>query len=523
MVVLAIVASVATASVWTNQSDYSPGSTVTISGDNSNGAGYVPDNTVNVAATNTDTGWSDSCSATVADDGTWSCDLTLSSDPSEAVGSYTYTATSADADGNPISEGGTFTDSFSISDATVTTFQSGCSTPSSSFTSGDTVCAHSAYTVVGANTGATFYVVWFKPDATIAFTDTHSNITANGSVNDSHVVSDVGAWTVKDCSTSNCLNAGGEGSTELTHGAPPQPAEATFTVNAGSGGGPTYEVSTDIYNETGTETAITGGNVTMGAVVEDKATVTSSDSSAIDGTVTFERFTGTGCSGTAASTQSGVTASGASPLTVSSNTYQTSGTDAANGGLSYQAEFFASGNTTTTPDATGDCENLTVASSIVDFYYTVDGGSTHYTAASPATVSSSSPHDYYVTVVIADNTGGAIYEKVQGGLNGNKTSVFTPIAGARNQTLNATCGEYAINVSKNQIVVVWDDKGDGKTNNTGFAMTDGQTCTLTVQINEKLGRGNGQSITGAWSEVQTGPGSFSGKSPYTIPLTVNVS
>jgi hypothetical protein len=235
---------------------------------------------------------------------------------------------------------------------------------------------------------------------------------------------------------------------------------------------------------------------------------------------TFSLRSGQSCDGTAKSLSgSGGGDWSSSPALFYSGNYTTDGGDVANG-ISFKATTAASDDWTA---GASDCEPLTVASSIIDFYYTVDGGSMHYTAASPATVSSSSPHDYYVTVVIADNTGGAIYEKVQGGLNGNKTSVFTPIAGARNQTLNATCGEYAINVSKNQIVVVWDDKGDGKTNNTGFAMTDGQTCTLTVQINEKLGRGNGQSITGAWSEVQTGPGSFSGKSPYTIPLTVNVS
>jgi hypothetical protein len=105
-----LVAAVAFGAVTTSQSDYSPGSVVTISGDNSNGAGYVPGNSVDVAVSNTDTGWSDSCSATVADDGTWSCTVTLSSDPTEAVGSYSYTATSTDADGNAISESGAFTD-----------------------------------------------------------------------------------------------------------------------------------------------------------------------------------------------------------------------------------------------------------------------------------------------------------------------------------------------------------------------------------------------------------------------------
>jgi PKD domain len=103
------VAGLAFGAVTTDQPDYAPGSVATISGDNSNGAGYVPGNTVDVTASG-GVGWSDSCSATVAGDGTWSCTVTLSSDPAVAVGSYSYTATSTAADGSTISESGTFSD-----------------------------------------------------------------------------------------------------------------------------------------------------------------------------------------------------------------------------------------------------------------------------------------------------------------------------------------------------------------------------------------------------------------------------
>jgi len=101
----------ANAAVSTDQADYTPGSVVTVSGDNSNGAGYFAGNTVDVAVSGPN-GWSSSCSATVAADGngSWSCTVTLASDPAIAVGDYSYTATSLDADGNTISESGTFTD-----------------------------------------------------------------------------------------------------------------------------------------------------------------------------------------------------------------------------------------------------------------------------------------------------------------------------------------------------------------------------------------------------------------------------
>src|SRR5689334_12804970 len=76
-----IAAAVSFGAVTTDQQDYSPGSIVTISGDNGNGAGYVAGSTVDVAASADNGLWSDACSATVAEDGTWSCTVTLSSDP----------------------------------------------------------------------------------------------------------------------------------------------------------------------------------------------------------------------------------------------------------------------------------------------------------------------------------------------------------------------------------------------------------------------------------------------------------
>jgi hypothetical protein len=92
------------AAVGTDQADYVPGSTVTISGDNSDGAGYVPGETVSVAVAGPN-GYAASCDAVVGDDGGWSCAVTLWGDES-AVGDYSYTATSASG----VTQSGAFTD-----------------------------------------------------------------------------------------------------------------------------------------------------------------------------------------------------------------------------------------------------------------------------------------------------------------------------------------------------------------------------------------------------------------------------
>lgn len=129
--VVAALAGAAFAQVSTDQQDYSPGSLVTVSGSNDGNGdpGYVQGHTVNVAATNTDTGWTGSCSTTItATDGSWSCAFDLSTDSSRAVGSYTYTASSTDATGNPIQESGTFTDG-NASSVTGTVTDSATSNP----------------------------------------------------------------------------------------------------------------------------------------------------------------------------------------------------------------------------------------------------------------------------------------------------------------------------------------------------------------------------------------------------------
>jgi len=93
------------ADVTTDQADYAPGSVVTISGDNSDGAGYLPGETVHVDVSGPN-GYTASCEATADDAGAWSCQVTLW-DSELAEGDYTYTATGLTSG---VSESGTFTD-----------------------------------------------------------------------------------------------------------------------------------------------------------------------------------------------------------------------------------------------------------------------------------------------------------------------------------------------------------------------------------------------------------------------------
>ncbi len=87
-----IVSSVAMAAVRTNVPDYAPGSNVTLSGGGGS-AGFQGGETVNVSVSGPNN-QALSCSDVAASDGTWSCQVTVGSDPADA-GTYTYTATGA--------------------------------------------------------------------------------------------------------------------------------------------------------------------------------------------------------------------------------------------------------------------------------------------------------------------------------------------------------------------------------------------------------------------------------------------
>ncbi len=192
LVVALMMSAVAFASVSTDQQDYSPGSVVTISGDNGNDAGYVERNTVDVAVSGPNS-WTASCSATVEAGGLWSCTVTLL-DSLDAVGNYSYTATSTDAEGNAINETGAFTDAVNIN-----SFASDCGTGGESFATGTTVCAK-ATGLPGGGGGSAGKIEWWAPSAVSATrTSPFSGVSGNFSDSWAPTASPTacGTWTLK--------------------------------------------------------------------------------------------------------------------------------------------------------------------------------------------------------------------------------------------------------------------------------------------------------------------------------------
>jgi len=100
-----LLSNVAFAAVWTDQPDYAPGSVVTISGDNSDNAGFVAGETVHVDVAGPN-GYTDTCDGIANDYGAWSCQVTLW-DSDLAIGGYFYVAIGQISGTSQI---GTFTD-----------------------------------------------------------------------------------------------------------------------------------------------------------------------------------------------------------------------------------------------------------------------------------------------------------------------------------------------------------------------------------------------------------------------------
>ncbi len=159
-----------------------------------------------------------------------------------------------------------------------------------------------------------------------------------------------------------------------------------------------------------------------------------------------------------------------------------------------------------------------------------------------STKTSNQTDDYLVTVTVTNNTGGSIYEKVQGGLAAGQvcyadsngkcynpvSNVITIPSAGYASDITTNCGKAAIAVSSAKTnsgnsgnVVVWGD-GTTATNQKGFPMSQGQVCQLKVIVRKPFSSTGSQPVTSSWSEQQTGPGSYVGKSPYTGNLLVTV-
>jgi hypothetical protein len=104
-VLMLVSTGIAMAAVWTDQADYTPGSIVTISGNNNDNAGYLAGETVNLHVDGPSS-YDSSCSSIADSSGAWSCQITLVS-TSAAEGSYNYTAVGQTSN---VTQSGTFTD-----------------------------------------------------------------------------------------------------------------------------------------------------------------------------------------------------------------------------------------------------------------------------------------------------------------------------------------------------------------------------------------------------------------------------
>jgi hypothetical protein len=198
--------SIAMAAVWTDQQDYVPGSVVTISGDNSDGAGYVYSDTVKVDVTGPN-GYTSSCQANPDVNGAWSCQVTLNDDDS-AVGEYSYTANGSISG---TSQSGTFTDAYK----TITTVLLTTGTNPSGY---GTSLTFTSYTKKDAdNSVVTVGQVEFRDGALQncnqgTVVKSLADVDSNGQVTYSTSTLSVGTHTIRAC----YKGTGGQGSGDST-------------------------------------------------------------------------------------------------------------------------------------------------------------------------------------------------------------------------------------------------------------------------------------------------------------------
>jgi|GEM_PF-4861846 len=309
----------------------------------------------------------------------------------------------------------------------------------------------------------------------------------------------------------------------------------------------TSSITTEIHREPD-DTPV--NSVTMGATIHDKATVTTTGNPIPTGSsVEFRFFKNSECSGEPFSTETKTLTGGSFSESVESSSYLVQAADIATG-LSYRA-VFNSGDTSKVPDATGDCEPLTVLSSIIAFYYEVIDGTDAlrnpgtYDCTLPASekgkstdcpdgttaasITKGETNTYRLHVVVANYTGVPISEKVQGGLTAAPGVQYKELTVRVHEdwTVSGDCGSARINISRSG------EKKSGTTQNGNVVtwtidnMEPGLVCELTVEITVKFSGTGLQPLTSSWSEFQClldGPNKdFCEKSPYTDSLMVIVS
>jgi hypothetical protein len=154
--------SIPLANAWTDQDDYSPGSVVTLSGNNNslNGSmlGYIPGETVQVNVWGPN-GYAASCEGIAGELGEWKCQITLW-DSELAVGEYFYIATGLISG---VSISGGFTDGRTVDSVTVNGVGSITVAP------GDTITI--GITVITSNQPAGSGSQWWSTQYRISTTD----------------------------------------------------------------------------------------------------------------------------------------------------------------------------------------------------------------------------------------------------------------------------------------------------------------------------------------------------------------
>jgi hypothetical protein len=180
------------ASISSDQPDYFPGSTVTLSG-----TGWDPGEAVNVAV-NDDEGktWSYNTDVTADAVGEFNVHFDL---PTTFVALYQVTATGVVSGTARTS----FTDG-NVTAATIAVRRSNCTTAATSFILTDVVCAHSSITTVTGNQIGDAFVQWVNPSNAVVSTVTHSNAHQGDTFDDSLTPNVAGTWTVKVCSNNSC-------------------------------------------------------------------------------------------------------------------------------------------------------------------------------------------------------------------------------------------------------------------------------------------------------------------------------
>jgi len=448
IIAAAVPAGIAGAEVWTDQSDYAPGSVVTIHGgnDSAGAPGYVPGQMVDVAVSGPN-GWTSSCSATVGDDesDSWSCQVTLDSDPAVAVGDYSYTATSTDADGNPISESGTFTDVSNV-------FSANISGDNSAFAGAANAKTYTANPQFTGNCGtsptvANIGYVWSVTAGTASFSSTTVQ-------NPSVTFSSLGTVTLRVDAT-------------ITSGGSCTNSTAFVTKNV--------SVTSTTLTQTLTPSSITYGESTdiSGSLVELDGSG-SPDATGLAGKpIAVTSNTGAGCTGTATLMASATTLGGGSTPPKGNwpdvSPFAIAYTPSAAGTEYIKADYDGTGNNA----PSSDCDTLTIGKADTTTEATPSASSITY--GESLTVDYEVYSDHGISGNTATGTASVVKDSGPSGGNLNCTATSTSVSQAQSDADGSGGAKDGFDVTSdsNHQFSCLPDKAGSYTFHVHFADTDG--------------------------------------------------